>query len=97
MNTVLANILTIANSNFNAFRSAEFFNFNQFIEFARDYYGLEVIDLSMVKTVAGGKYVLSDYLDKVNVYKIKTNRSRYKNSSVVDDKIVTMSKEVRKR
>ena len=96
LGVTLSNILTIANSNFNAFRSAEYLNFNQFVEFARDYYGLEVIDLSMVKTVAGGKHVLSDYLDRVNVYKIKTNRSRYKNSSVVDDKIVTMSKEVRK-
>lgn len=96
LDTVLANILAIANSNFNAFRSAEYMNFNQFIEFARDFYGLEVIDLSMVKTVTGGRYVLSDYLNGVKVYKVKTNRSRYKNSSVVDDKIVTMSKEVHK-
>lgn len=97
LGVILSNLLSVANSNFNAFRSAEYFTFDQFIEFARDYYGLEVIDLSMVKTVAGGRYVLSDYLDKINVYKVKTNRSRYKNSSVVDDKIITMSKEVRKR
>lgn len=95
LNTTLANLLNLANSNFNAFRSAEFLTFNQFIEFARDYYGLEVIDLSMIKSLDGAKYMISDYIDRVKVYKIKTNRSRYKNSKVVDEKIVTVSKEVR--
>ena len=97
LSVVLANILTVANSNFNAFRSAEYMNFTQFIEFVRFYYGLEVIDLSMVKAISSDRYKLSDYFDKVNIYKIVTNKGVYVNNKPIKEKMATASEEVKGR
>ena len=85
---IIAGLLDCIKLKRTAFRSVEFLNHKQYIEFTREYYGLEAIDLSMVKTLEPDMNELKEYLQYVQIY--------HKKSTVVEDRMKTITKEVRR-
>lgn len=59
LESTIKHILKIIASNITCFRSVEFLDLNQLIDFYRDFYSVEAIDLSMMRAIE-----LSDLLDE---------------------------------
>lgn len=89
LNRILAGLVSMIRVKKTAFRSIEFLNHKQYVEFAREYYGLEAIDLSMFKNMEPNMHELKDFLPYVQVMHNK--------STIVDDKLKTMTKGVSRK
>lgn len=97
LNLTLANIMSIIPGETKcAFRSKNFLTHREYVEFAREYYGLELIDLSMVKSMEPNLNELKSYLGDVQVYGATMSDGTYYPSkdSIRNKGIKTLSKEV---
>lgn len=88
MGRILSGVLDCISIKKTAFRSVEFLNHKQFVEFCREYYGLEAIDLSMVKSIQPNMNELKDFLNDVKIF--------HKKSTTVEDRMRTMTEEVKR-
>lgn len=79
-----------------AFRSKNFLTHREYVEFAREYYGLELIDLSMVKSMEPNLNELKSYLQDVQVYGSTMSDGSYfpAKEQIRNKGIKTLSKEV---
>lgn len=78
-------------------RGVEFLEFNQFIEFIREYYGLEAIDLSRLKDMEQNFAELNRMLKEVGVFEIRSGNDFKRSKSAREDiegKMFTGTEEV---
>lgn len=66
LSRVIAEILRVVNETRTAFRSVDFLNSTEFVEYMREHYGLEVIDLSLIST----RELVEEDLDNRDLVKI---------------------------
>ena len=79
-----------------AFRSVEFLDKQALVNFSREYYGLEVLDLSMIKAIRPDMEMLEDYLRLIKEYSIEcTDGTRFVNHGVLEKYIPTLAQEVK--
>lgn len=67
LNVILAEVYNIFTSG-TSFRSVEYLNYNEIKEFAEEYYGVEVIDLSKISTVTEDIRELREFDNYVELY-----------------------------
>ena len=78
-----------------AFRSVEFLDKQALVNFNREYYGLEVLDLSMIKAIKPDMDMLEDYLRLIKEYSIDcTDGTRFVNHGVLEKYMPSLAQEV---
>lgn len=96
---VLAEIVRLVDRTNTSIRSVEFLNFKEFMEFIREYYGLEAIDLAKLKDVEQNPAELNRILKEVGLFEVRTIDDRVKTSksvrATIEQKMFTGTEEVR--
>lgn len=96
---VLAEIVRLVDRTNTSIRSTEFLNFKEFMEFIREYYGLEAIDLAKLKDIEQNPAELNRILKEVGLFEIRTIDDRVKTSksvrATIEQKMFTGTEEVR--
>jgi hypothetical protein len=77
----LKRILSLIQSNITAFRNLEFLSKKDYLEFCKEFYGLEAIDLSMMRVIQLSETITEQYNDIVSVYQTISNEDRVFTSS----------------
>lgn len=91
---ILYEVKRLARSSMNGFRSAQYIDFKTYVNVVRKYYGLEVVDLAMLKVAEPTEDELYDILQAIKVSKVNAdNGSVYKPEDVQE--IKTVARKVR--
>lgn len=91
----LKEILNLLITNPCAIRSFEFLNHKQFLDFCRVYYGLETIDLTMLKAMKPDPELIDAYMKYVKVCSIETTAGvTFENENSLNKYMNTNAKEV---
>ncbi|GAA0101692.1 hypothetical protein UT300012_24070 [Paraclostridium bifermentans] len=96
---VLAEIVRLVDRTNTSIRGTEFLNFSEFLEFIKEYYGLEAIQLAKLKDVEQNPAELNKMLKEVGLFEIRTVDNKIKTSKTVKEaiakKMFTGTEEVR--
>ena len=72
MASALQEIVSILKTTSTVYRSYEFLDYLQYIEVCREYYGIDVIDLSSIKANSSNMSILNQYYKAVHTLQIET-------------------------
>lgn len=93
----LRQIFALILSKRSAFRSINALNFEQLMEFYRDFYGLEVMDLSMMRVIALAEDVNTNYENVVSIYRLEATTGKvYTATGNIKDNFRTESRGISK-
>ena len=70
-------IKTVLDKTSTVYRGYDFLSFEQYIELCREYFGVEVVDLSTIRAITPTKDVLSNYRKLVNVVEVELTDGTY--------------------
>lgn len=93
LQTILRKIINLLYSDTTAFRSVNFLNKVQLLEFFRQFYGLEAIDLSAMRVIQNE--IDTSYQKLVSIYSVTTDTKTYKSDKIIQDKFLTNSRRVK--
>ena len=91
----LKEIINLLMTNHCAIRSFEFLNQRQFLDFCRVYYGLETIDLTILKSIKPDPELIDAYMKYVKVCSIETTSGvTFEKDNSINKYLTTNAKEV---
>ena len=73
---MLKSLIGIFENSVNAFRSVVFLNRDQLLEFYREFYGIEAIDLAMMRTIDLAQDLSEDFAKVVKLYSLRSDDGR---------------------
>ena len=95
LEVALREIINLFSTNPSAIRSFEFLNQKQFLDVCRIYYGLETIDLTMLKSIKPDPELIDAYMKYVKVCSIETTSGTiFENDNSINRYLSTNAKEV---
>lgn len=94
---LIKRLINIMSSQSNSLRSIEFLNQKGFNLFTRNFYGLEALDLSMMKSIYVSDEVSMSYMDLIKLVKVVSSDDRiYSDKDLISSYLKTEAKEVSK-
>lgn len=95
LESAVIQILALIRSNVSAFRSINFLDKGQLLEMYRDFYELETIDLTTMKTIELSSDVQTAYIDVVSVFKVvSTTGKTFADDSVLENKFKNKARRI---
>ena len=92
---IIKEILKILLENVTCFRSIEFLNKDSLLEFFREFYGIEAIDLAMMKAIELSSDIENDYKKLITLYSLQsTDNKSYRVVNERDNQFVTKEREL---
>lgn len=76
LENMLKQLINIFSKNVHAFRSITFLSLSPLLEFLRDFYGIEAIDLGMMKTIELAEDISIDFARLVKVYSLTSETGK---------------------
>lgn len=89
LENILVSIIKVLSENITCFRSVEFLDIDQLLEFYRDYYLIEAIDLAMMKAIDLSANLNDEYSKLISLYSLQATDGksyRVSNNSALDFK-----------
>ena len=95
LDTGIKSLVHIMTQGRTAFRSVEFLDKEQLKNFQREYYGLEAMDLSLLKAIKPDMETLEEYMKLVKVCEIEaTDGTKFVNKKVIEKHMPSLAKEI---
>lgn len=94
--TVIRHILKIISSHITCFRSVEFLDLNQLLDFYRDFYPVEAIDLAMMRAIELSETLDENFSEIVKVVSLRSTGNKLYKTSMQGDLLVSGEVEVNK-
>lgn len=73
LENLLGQIIRILAENITCFRSVDFLNIDQLIEFYREFYNIAAIDVAMMKAIELSSVITQDYSNLIRLFSLKSN------------------------
>ena len=86
--TVIRHILKIISSHITCFRSVEFLDLNQLLDFYRDFYPVEAIDLAMMRAIELSETLDENFSEIVKVVSLRSDSNKLYKTSMQDDSLL---------
>lgn len=95
LSNIITEILKILHENVTCFRSFEFLNIDTLLEFYREFYHIDAIDLAMLKAIELSSNIEQDYSNLITLYSLQsTDGKSYKVTGDSVNKFKTKEREI---